>query len=149
MIRVGIVGCNYGRTVQLPAFRIDPRCEVVALAGSDATRTAKLAQESNVPQAYGDWRQLIGSKDVDVVTIATPPKLQPDIAIAALQLGKPVFILITNGCDWRWNRNSERTAWYDSARVIRQRRQGDWAPCIEEVKNRLKEMIVARRRQAA
>ena len=33
MIRLGIVGCNYGRTVQLPAFRNDPRCTVVALAG--------------------------------------------------------------------------------------------------------------------
>ena len=36
VIGVGIVGCNYGRTVLLPAFRTDPRCEVVALAGSDA-----------------------------------------------------------------------------------------------------------------
>jgi predicted dehydrogenase len=31
VIGVGIVGCNYGRTVLLPAFRTDPRCEVVAL----------------------------------------------------------------------------------------------------------------------
>ena len=36
VIRLGIVGSNYGRTVQLPAFRADPRCQVVALAGSDA-----------------------------------------------------------------------------------------------------------------
>ena len=42
MIRLGIVGSNYGRTVLLPAFRADPRCEVVALAGSDAARTAEL-----------------------------------------------------------------------------------------------------------
>ena len=36
VIRVGIVGCNYGRTVLLPAFRAEARCEVVALAGTDA-----------------------------------------------------------------------------------------------------------------
>ena len=42
MIGVGIVGCNYGRTVLLPAFRTDPRCEVVALAGTDRARTAGL-----------------------------------------------------------------------------------------------------------
>ena len=42
MIRLGIVGCNYGRAVLLPAFRADPRCEVVALAGTDAARTAAL-----------------------------------------------------------------------------------------------------------
>ncbi len=92
MIRVGIVGSNYGRTVQLPAFRNDPRCEIVALAGSDAARTATLAQEAAVPQAYGDWRALVSSNSVDAIAIATPPKLQPEIAIAALQLGKPVFV---------------------------------------------------------
>ena len=90
MIRLGIVGCNYGRTVQLPAFRLDPRCEVVALAGSDAVRTAELARQSGVAQAFGDWRAMI--KSVDAIAIATPPRLQPEIAIAALQRGKPVFV---------------------------------------------------------
>ena len=59
MIRVGIVGCNYGRTVLLPAFRTDPRCEVVALAGTDAARTAELARAANVARGLGDWRALV------------------------------------------------------------------------------------------
>ncbi len=91
MIRLGIVGSNYGRTVQLPAFRADPRCEVVALAGSDAGRTAELARAAGVPKAYGDWRALIEDKDVQAVAIATLPNLQSAIAIRALELGKPVF----------------------------------------------------------
>ena len=49
MIRLGIVGCNYGRTVQLPAFRLDPRCQVVAMAGSDPARTAELARQCGIP----------------------------------------------------------------------------------------------------
>ena len=44
MIGVGIVGCNYGRTVLIPAFRQDPRCEVVALAGTDTARAAELSE---------------------------------------------------------------------------------------------------------
>jgi len=91
VIRLGIVGTNYGRTVQLPAFRADSRCEVIALAGSNSARTAKLAQASGVPKAYGDWRDLVEDKDVQVVAIATLPSLQAHIAIHALQLGKPVF----------------------------------------------------------
>lgn len=91
MIRLGIVGSNYGRTVQLPAFRADRRCEVVAMAGSDQTRTRKLADEAGVPKAYGDWRALVEDHDVDAVAIATLPILQAEIAIAALKLGKPVF----------------------------------------------------------
>lgn len=92
MIRLGIVGTNYGRTVQLPAFRNDPRCDVVALAGSDAGRTADLARAAGVAKGYGDWRALVEDKDVQAVAIATLPSLQAQIAIRALELGKPVFV---------------------------------------------------------
>jgi predicted dehydrogenase len=91
VIRLGIVGTNYGRTVQLPAFRMDSRCEVVALAGSDVARAAELARAAGVAKGYGDWRALVEDKTVDAVAIATMPALQARIAIAALALGKPVF----------------------------------------------------------
>jgi len=89
--RLGIIGCNYGRTVQLPAFRADARCRVVALAGSDVTRTRELAEAAQVAKAYGDWRALVEDEDVDAIAIATPPALQTEIALAALKRGKPVF----------------------------------------------------------
>lgn len=76
MIRLGIIGTNYGRTVQLPAFRADPRCEVIALAGSDPTRTAELAHSAGVPKAYSSWRALVEDVDVQAVAIATLPSLQ-------------------------------------------------------------------------
>lgn len=91
VIRLGIVGCNYGRTVQLPAFRADSRCEVIALAGSDAARAAELARAANVPKAYGDWRALVEDAAVQAVAIATMPALQAQIAVRALEFGKPVF----------------------------------------------------------
>lgn len=91
MIRLGIIGSNYGRMVQLPAFRASPRCQVVALAGSNAARTAELARAANIPKAYSDWRALIDEPEVDAIAIATPPGLQAVIAISALKLGKPVF----------------------------------------------------------
>jgi predicted dehydrogenase len=90
-MRLGIVGTNYGRTVLLPAFRADGRCEVVALAGSDAARTAELARAAGVAKAYGGWRALVEDASVEAVAIATLPALQPQIAQAALALGKPVF----------------------------------------------------------
>jgi predicted dehydrogenase len=90
VIRVGIVGCNYGRTVLVPAFRADPRCEVVALAGTDAERTAGLARAAGIPRAFGDWQALV--EHVDAVGIAVPPGVQPDIAARALGFGKAVFV---------------------------------------------------------
>lgn len=92
MIRLGIVGCNYGRTVQLPAFRNDPRCVVLALAGTDAARTAELARQSGIAMAFGDWKELIEKADIDAVVIATPPQFQPQIATRALERGKAVFV---------------------------------------------------------
>jgi predicted dehydrogenase len=91
VIRLGIVGSNYGRNVHLPAFRADPRCEVIALAGSDPSRTAERARTANVAKAFGDWRALVEDKDVEAVAIATVPALQAQIALRALELGKPVF----------------------------------------------------------
>ena len=92
VIGVGIVGCNYGRTVLLPAFRADPRCEVVALAGTDAVRTAELARAADVARGLGDWRALVEDPAVAVVAIAVPPELQPEVARRALDRGKPVFV---------------------------------------------------------
>jgi predicted dehydrogenase len=91
VIRLGIVGVNYGLNVQLPAFCADPRCQVVALAGSDAGRATELARAAGVPKGYGDWRALVEDADVQAVAIATLPSLQTQIAAAALALGKPVF----------------------------------------------------------
>jgi predicted dehydrogenase len=92
MIGIGIVGCNYGRTVLIPAFRHDSRCQVVALAGADAARAAGLARDVKVARAFGGWRELVEDPNVDAVAIAVPPDLQPTVAQRALELGKPLFL---------------------------------------------------------
>jgi predicted dehydrogenase len=92
VIRLGIVGINYGRTVQLPAFRADPRCQVIALAGRDAKRTSELARAAGVAKGYGDWRALVEDPDVQAVAIASLPSVQVQTALRALEFGKPVFI---------------------------------------------------------
>ena len=90
-LRVGVVGIGFGQAVHVPAFRRDPRCVVVALAASDRERAARVAHRLGIPSAYGDWRELVASDAVDVVSMAVPPALQPDIAMAAAAVGKPVF----------------------------------------------------------
>jgi predicted dehydrogenase len=92
MIGVGIVGCNYGRAVLIPAFRHDPRCEVIALAGTDAERTAELARAANVARGFGSWQSLVQDPAVAVVAVAVPPDLQPAVARHALEFGKAVFL---------------------------------------------------------
>ena len=90
-VRIGVVGIGFGQHVHVPAFRLDPRCDVTAIAASRAERAREVVSRLNVPKAYGDWRALVEDPEVDAVAIATPPVVQPDIALAALQHGKAVF----------------------------------------------------------
>jgi hypothetical protein len=40
--------------------------------------------------------------------------------------------LNTSG-DWRWGRDGRGTPWIESATLLRQSREGDWAPVLHEI----------------
>lgn len=75
----------------MPAFRADDRCVVTAVAASTEERAERVARRLGIPHAYGGWRGLVASGDVDIVSIAVPPEIQPSVALAAAELGKPVL----------------------------------------------------------
>ena len=41
--------------------------------------------------------------------------------------------------DWRWMEETERTPWYPTARLFRQKAPGDWAAVVEKVSGELRE----------
>jgi predicted dehydrogenase len=77
--------------VHVPAFQSDPRCQVVAICASTRNRARTVADRLDIAQAFGDWRAMITASEVAAVSIAVPPALQPEIAIAAARAGKHVF----------------------------------------------------------
>ena len=46
----------------------------------------------NEPATYGDYRELLADRNVDAVFIMTPEHLHRDMAVAALQAGKHVYL---------------------------------------------------------
>src|SRR6187549_1578775 len=72
MVRVGIVGRGWGARVQEPAFRE---------AGLDVVKVA----------SRSEWRALVDSKNVDLISVVLPPAMHREIAIAALESGKHVI----------------------------------------------------------
>jgi tetratricopeptide (TPR) repeat protein len=64
-----------------------------------------------------------------------------DTCIAHLTgaMGKPVWILLPHLSDWRWMQETERTPWYPTARLFRQRTAGDWAGVLGRVIGALRE----------
>jgi predicted dehydrogenase len=77
--------------VHVPAFRLDPRCHVSAIAGRSAEKARSVADQLSITKFYGDWREIVDDGTIDAVSIAVPPSEQPAIAIAALEAGKHVF----------------------------------------------------------
>jgi predicted dehydrogenase len=90
-VGVGIIGLGYGLSVQLPAFRRDPRIEVRALCARDEKKVREAAEAARVPQSFEDWRLLLQAPDIDAVVISVPPLAQTEIAAEALLADKAVF----------------------------------------------------------
>ena len=79
---------------------------------------------------FADTAELIDTLDL-VISVDT------SIAHLAGALGKPVWILLARLPDWRWFKRRDDSPWYDSARLFRQSREGDWAGVIEMVEAEL------------
>jgi predicted dehydrogenase len=87
---VGVAGRGYGSHMRtfgaMPDVEIGAVCDVyrphldraVSFTGGKA-------------KAYGDFRELLGNRDLDAVVVATPPHWHPLVTIAALQAGKDVY----------------------------------------------------------
>jgi predicted dehydrogenase len=92
-VRVGIVGCGrVTETRHLAALRGVRGVEASALADVDAARLSRVADAYGVRRLYEDWRALITDENVDAVAVCVPPALHAEVALAALDAGKHVFI---------------------------------------------------------
>ena len=56
-------------------------------------------------------------------------------------MGKPVWILLAYHADYRYLRNREDNPWYPTARLFRQKMEGDWTSVIDLLQPRLSEFL--------
>ena len=82
-IRVGIIGLNYGARVHIPAYKNNPGYDLVAVCARTPEHAEAVAREHGIPRWYTDARQLITS-DLDLVSVASPPRTHSGFAAAAL-----------------------------------------------------------------
>jgi myo-inositol 2-dehydrogenase / D-chiro-inositol 1-dehydrogenase len=91
--RIGVIGC--GRIAglrHLPALSRQPDARVVAVADVHAERLARLADEFGIERRYSAHEHLLADPEVDAVAVLVPAAMHADVAIAALEAGKHVFV---------------------------------------------------------
>lgn len=97
--RVGLIGCGwYGKVDLLRLIQVAP-VEVVSLCDVDRQMLAEAADivagrqlSKKKPRTYGDYREMLREKDLDLVLIATPDHWHALTMIAAVEAGTDVYV---------------------------------------------------------
>jgi predicted dehydrogenase len=84
LLRVGVIGTGFGARVHIPAFKLDPRVQVVAVCSADPDRARQAALQLDVPLHYDDYHRMLGEADLDIVSVASPPDLHFPMVMAAI-----------------------------------------------------------------
>jgi predicted dehydrogenase len=90
-LRVGVVGLGWAGQQHMEAYDALEGVELVAIAGMEEGPRAELAEKFNVPNAYGDWKDLVAAGGLDAVSVAVPTFLHAPITIGALEAGLHVL----------------------------------------------------------
>ena len=97
--RVGLIGTGwYGKADLLRLIQVAP-VEVVSLCDVDKKMLAEAAEivasrqkSKKTPRTFGDYRQMLAEKDLDLVLIATPDHWHALPMIAAVESGIDVYV---------------------------------------------------------
>jgi len=65
------------------------------------------------------------------------------VAHLAGALGAPVWTLVPFNPDWRWLLRRDDSPWYQSMRLFRQPKRGDWASVVNSARLELQGMASA------
>jgi predicted dehydrogenase len=83
--RIGAIGAGFiMRDVQLVAYR-DAGYNVSAIASRNPENSRAVAARFNIPAVYDTWQELLADRSIEVVDIAVPPDVQPEIIREAVR----------------------------------------------------------------
>jgi tetratricopeptide (TPR) repeat protein len=103
--------------VELLALQIGLGSEQIAQVNFPVLQPGALA--NGEPRSFMDTAALMKLCDLVITT-------DTSIAHLAGALGVKTWVILGFMPDWRWQVTGERTPWYPSVRLFRQRKRGDW-----------------------
>lgn len=92
-LTLGFVGCGRAtQSLHLPALQRITDWNVVAAADTDPNQLEAAASRYGIARRYSDYRGLLADAEVDAVAVCVPPRWHCEVALAALDAGKHVFV---------------------------------------------------------
>lgn len=85
---------------------------------------------------FADTAAVMSSLDLIISSDTGPAHL-------AGSLNVPLWLLLCHGPDWRWGFHGERSPWYPSARLFRQKKSGDWSLPVQQIAEALHQRLPA------
>lgn len=94
MVRIGLGVIGAGAIAErahLPVYSKMPEVKLVGIAEINAERCKALARRFNIPNWYEDYHKLLENREIQAVSICTPPDTHAEIAVAAAEARKHVL----------------------------------------------------------
>lgn len=118
-VRIGMIGCgSVARERHLPALQSLPDARVVAVADNHSDRLNQVADQFQIPARSTDFRSLLKDPSIDAVGVCVPVQLHVEVALAALEAGKHLFIEKPLSLDLAEIDRLIETASHSSSKVI-------------------------------
>ncbi|CAA7613588.1 FkbM family methyltransferase [Magnetospirillum sp. UT-4] len=122
--------------VSLVSLQRGPRADDLAAAGA-----RPLVEEmGSLCRDLADVAAVIAGLDVIVACDTVEAHL-------AGAMGKPVWVLLPLGNDWRWVDGRDDSVWYPTMRVFRQSQTGSWAGALAKVADSVHALAAAKARR--
>jgi len=90
-IRTAMIGTGFMGKVHTEQVRRLGNVDVAAVAGSSADKARSFAEANAIPRSTGDWKSLVGDKEIDAVHILTPNADHCEMAVAFAKAGQHVL----------------------------------------------------------
>ena len=91
-LRVGVIGYGYWGPNVARNLRSLENCELTAISDSNPASLRRARQACPGAELTTDWSALISSPQIDAIAVVTPVSTHYQLAKAALENGKHVFV---------------------------------------------------------
>jgi hypothetical protein len=151
-LRVGLVWSgdpghknDHNRSISLRALAPLLDCDVQFVSLQKAVRDQDRAFLRERPDIVDLTEQLTDFSETAALVACLDLVISVDTSVVHLAggLGAPVWTMLPFNPDWRWLLNRDDSPWYQSMRLFRQPKRGDWTSVVENVRHELDGVVSA------